>query len=66
MDSARIVMRRLMWSLNDESGGIGWGPGNVRPSLIKVAIPYLEKNNLSDNSDIIKLRKEILKILATR
>jgi hypothetical protein len=55
-----------MWSLNDESGGIGWGPGNVRPSLIKVAIPYLEKNNLSDNSDIIKLRKEILKILATR
>ncbi|MEW6078432.1 MAG: DVU0298 family protein [Thermodesulfobacteriota bacterium] len=25
MDSARIVMRRLMWSLNDESGGIGWG-----------------------------------------
>ena len=115
MESARIVMRRLMWSLNDESGGIGWGApeamaeimslnaqlaeeyasilisyanpdgnylehmelqkevlkglarlGNVRPSLIKVAIPYLEKNNLSDNSDIIKLRKEILKILATR
>jgi len=25
MESARIVMRRLMWSLNDESGGIGWG-----------------------------------------
>jgi hypothetical protein len=24
-ESARIVMRRLMWSLNDESGGIGWG-----------------------------------------
>ncbi|MEJ2640959.1 MAG: hypothetical protein P8010_15425 [Desulfosarcinaceae bacterium] len=23
--SARIIMRRLMWSLNDESGGIGWG-----------------------------------------
>lgn len=22
---ARVVMRRLMWSLNDESGGIGWG-----------------------------------------
>lgn len=25
MESARIVMRRLLWSLNDESGGIGWG-----------------------------------------
>ena len=24
MESARIVMRRLMWNLNDESGGIGW------------------------------------------
>lgn len=25
MEKARIVMRRFMWSLNDESGGIGWG-----------------------------------------
>jgi len=25
MEAARIVMRRLMWMLNDESGGIGWG-----------------------------------------
>ena len=25
MEAARIVMRRFMWSLNDESGGIGWG-----------------------------------------
>ena len=25
LEDARIVMRRLMWSLNDESGGIGWG-----------------------------------------
>jgi hypothetical protein len=24
-ESARIVMRRLIWNLNDESGGIGWG-----------------------------------------
>jgi HEAT repeat protein len=24
-ESARNVMRRLLWSLNDESGGIGWG-----------------------------------------
>jgi HEAT repeat protein len=25
MESAREVMRRLMWNLNAESGGIGWG-----------------------------------------
>jgi hypothetical protein len=25
MESARVIMRRLMWNLNDESGGIGWG-----------------------------------------
>ena len=25
MESARVIMRRLIWNLNDESGGIGWG-----------------------------------------
>lgn len=25
MEAGRVIMRRLMWSLNDESGGIGWG-----------------------------------------
>ncbi len=25
MEKARVVMRRIMWNLNDESGGIGWG-----------------------------------------
>ncbi len=25
IESARIIMRRLVWNLNDESGGIGWG-----------------------------------------
>ena len=25
IESARVIMRRLMWHLNDESGGIGWG-----------------------------------------
>ena len=25
MEQARVIMRRLMWNLNDESGGIGWG-----------------------------------------
>ncbi len=25
MEAARIIMRRFLWTLNDESGGIGWG-----------------------------------------
>jgi HEAT repeat protein len=25
MESARVVMRRFIWNLNEESGGIGWG-----------------------------------------
>lgn len=25
LEKARIIFRRLMWSLNEESGGIGWG-----------------------------------------
>lgn len=25
IEHARVIMRRLMWNLNDESGGIGWG-----------------------------------------
>lgn len=24
-ESARVVLRRMIWQLNDESGGIGWG-----------------------------------------
>ncbi|PIE62690.1 MAG: hypothetical protein CSA25_03870 [Desulfobacter postgatei] len=24
-EKARIILRRIMWNLNDESGGIGWG-----------------------------------------
>jgi len=25
VEDARVIVRRLMWNLNDESGGIGWG-----------------------------------------
>jgi hypothetical protein len=25
VESARVIMRRFIWQLNDESGGIGWG-----------------------------------------
>jgi hypothetical protein len=25
MEAARVIMRRMIWQLNEESGGIGWG-----------------------------------------
>ena len=34
MESARVVMRRLMWVLNDESGGIGWGAPETMGEII--------------------------------
>ena len=36
LESARVVMRRLMWSLNDESGGIGWGcPESMAEAMVQ-------------------------------
>ena len=34
MESARVVMRRLMWNLNDESGGIGWGSAEAMGEIL--------------------------------
>lgn len=34
LESARVVMRRLMWNLNDESGGIGWGSPEAMGEII--------------------------------
>ena len=34
MESARVVMRRFMWMLNDESGGIGWGAPEAMAEVI--------------------------------
>jgi hypothetical protein len=34
MEEGRIIMRRFLWSLNDESGGIGWGaPESMAESM---------------------------------
>ena len=34
LEQARVVMRRFLWSLNDESGGIGWGaPESMAESM---------------------------------
>ncbi|MCA1786317.1 MAG: hypothetical protein LC657_10095 [Desulfobacteraceae bacterium] len=34
MENARNVMRRLMWNLNDESGGIGWGSAEAMGEIL--------------------------------
>jgi hypothetical protein len=34
MEAARVIMRRLMWSLNDESGGIGWGSPEAMAEIL--------------------------------
>lgn len=44
-ESARIVMRRLLWSLNDESGGIGWGAPEAMAEIM-CHVPYLRQEYL--------------------
>ena len=34
IEAARNVMRRLMWSVNDESGGIGWGTPEAMAEIL--------------------------------
>ncbi|MFH0825772.1 MAG: HEAT repeat domain-containing protein [Pseudomonadota bacterium] len=34
MEGARVIVRRLMWSLNDESGGVGWGAPEAMGEII--------------------------------
>lgn len=45
MEDARVIMRRFLWSLNDESGGIGWGAPESMGEIIckhpKLAEEYL-------------------------
>lgn len=44
LESARVIMRRFMWNLNDESGGIGWGApeamGEIMARHEKLAAEY--------------------------
>lgn len=36
MESARVIIRRLMWNLNDESGGIGWGSAEAFGEILSL------------------------------
>jgi hypothetical protein len=44
LESARVVVRRMIWQLNDESGGIGWGcpeaMGEVMARDLRLAAEY--------------------------
>jgi len=46
LESARVVMRRLLWNLNDESGGIGWGSaeamGEIMARHLKLAEEFAD------------------------
>jgi len=55
LESARIIMRRFIWSLNDESGGIGWGApeamgeimaenGTLAGEYHRILISYIDEN----------------------
>lgn len=66
VESSRVVMRRLMWSLNDESGGIGWGAAEAMGEIMAVndrmaeeyaciLISYINPcGNFIDNPDLQK------------
>ncbi len=36
LEDARIILRRIMWNLNDESGGIGWGSVEAMGEILKL------------------------------
>ncbi|MGO9312103.1 MAG: DVU0298 family protein [Syntrophobacteraceae bacterium] len=64
LESARIIMRRLMWSLNDESGGIGWGAPEAMGEIMaenetlareyyRILVSYIDiKGNLLENDEL--------------
>jgi len=64
-ESARNIVRRLMWNLNDESGGIGWGSAEamgeilrqtrfLRDEFLPILISYLRKDGNFQENEIIQ------------
>ena len=76
IESARVIMRRLMWSLNDESGGIGWGAPEAMAEIMarnkklsdeyyKILISYSEQGkNYLEHEGLQKSVRRGLKRLA--
>ncbi len=46
LEGARIIMRRFMWMLNEESGGIGWGVPQAMAEVM-VQNPLLAREYLT-------------------
>jgi HEAT repeat protein len=36
IEASRVIIRRLMWNLNDESGGIGWGSAEAMAEIFSL------------------------------
>lgn len=43
MEAARVVMRRILWSLNEESGGIGWGMPEALGEIMAINRPLADE-----------------------
>ena len=64
LETARNIMRRLIWSLNDESGGIGWGAPEAMGEIMaenetlareyhRMLVSYIDENgNLLGNDEL--------------
>jgi hypothetical protein len=54
IEDARVIMRRFMWMLNDESGGIGWGV----PEAMAEVMAWNQKLALEFHSILISYLQE--------
>lgn len=43
LESGRVVLRRLMWMLNEESGGIGWGAPEAMGEILACSEPLAKE-----------------------
>lgn len=56
-EAARIIMRRFLWTLNDESGGIGWGAPEAmaqimcRSELLRVEYLHMLISYMQEDGD---------------
>ncbi len=68
LEAGRIIMRRFLWSLNDESGGIGWGcpeamaeimchSSFLRKEYLHMLISYMREDgeNLFEDGNYLEL-----------
>lgn len=65
LELAREIMRRLIWSLNDESGGIGWGAPEAMGEIMaesetlareyhRILVSYIDENGNPLENDLLE------------